>query len=285
MMQSKLIILLALGAALTGAAVANYFIGQSTTGSAVDTQQLTARVEQLEALLANESEARKRVESRLDRLANPDSSLTPGSWINDTEASTDLPGRSSESTLEFIDEEEPIIAESNNQPLSPSQIRRQTLIAGGFTADEADWIAAQEAQAELDQLYAQHRLQREALAENTAQTRAWQQQRAQSEALREKLGEDYYERYLEANGWPTSADVRSVIKGSPAALAGLQPGDQIRSYAGERVFNMRDVSRLTLQGNEGETVLLEVERDGTTLQLTIPRGPIGVSSSSYRFQR
>ena len=98
--------------------------------------------------------------------------------------------------------------------------------------------------------------------------------------LREKIGDDYYERYLKANGYPAAAEIRSVIKGSPAENAGLKAGDKIISYAGQRVFNMRDVSRLTLDGEEGEAVLLEVERDGTTTQLTIPRGPVGVSSAN-----
>jgi len=47
-------------------------------------------------------------------------------------------------------------------------------------------------------------------------------------------------------------------------------------YAGERVFNVRDLNNLTVQGTAGESVLIEVERNGSPLQLTIPRGPVGI---------
>jgi hypothetical protein len=34
-----------------------------------------------------------------------------------------------------------------------------------------------------------------------------------------------------------------------------------------------------MQGNPGEDVVIEIERDGTRIQLTVPRGPIGITGS------
>ena len=64
--------------------------------------------------------------------------------------------------------------------------------------------------------------------------------------LRQELGEADYERYLVATGQSISVPVRQVLASSPAEAAGLQRGDQIVGYAGERVFSLADLNRLTL---------------------------------------
>ena len=96
------------------------------------------------------------------------------------------------------------------------------------------------------------------------------------QTLRSELGDADYEKYLQAQGRPTKVGVFNVLPSSPAAKAGMQPGDQIMSYAGQRVFNMADLTDLTLQGTPGQSVTLEVQRNQQTVQLVIPRGPIGI---------
>ena len=153
--------------------------------------------------------------------------------------------------------------------------RRQNLVEGGFTVEEADWVLQQESDVQLDSLYAQYeaRKKRADLSrENGTQVPT------RNEQLKDKLGLDYYERYLEANGFSTTIDIGSVLQGSPGANAGLQAGDEILYYGGERVFNIRELNGLTLQGESGQSVLIELERDGALMQLTIPRGPIGIVS-------
>jgi hypothetical protein len=54
------------------------------------------------------------------------------------------------------------------------------------------------------------------------------------------------------------------------------PGDEIRTYAGQRVFNQRDLNALMLAGTPGEVVATTVVRDGQTLQLYVTRGPLGL---------
>ena len=96
------------------------------------------------------------------------------------------------------------------------------------------------------------------------------------QTLRSELGDADYEKFLQAQGRPTNVGVYNVLPSSPAAKAGMQPGDQIVSYAGQRVFNMADLTDLTLQGTPGQSVTLEVQRNQQTVQLVIPRGPIGI---------
>lgn len=103
--------------------------------------------------------------------------------------------------------------------------------------------------------------------------------------LRAELGDADYERYLEATGRPTRVSVRSVLASSAAEQAGMQPGDEIYSYGGERVFSARDLNRVLLEGEPGEPVLVEVLRDGRELQLVLPRGPVGVTSGRFGGRR
>jgi len=157
--------------------------------------------------------------------------------------------------------------------------RANQLVAAGFAQEEAARIVQIESQESLRQLQRQYELRRARSTQNESTN-------ANLNPIRAELGDENYERYLEANGWPTAARIGSVIGGSPGEDAGLRAGDQITSYAGERVFNLNEINNLTVQGNVGESVLVEVQRDGTSVQLTIPRGPIGISSGGRgRFRR
>ncbi len=101
---------------------------------------------------------------------------------------------------------------------------------------------------------------------------------ASRQVLRDELGDADYERYLEANNRSTSITVSSVFESSPAQSAGLQPGDEILRYDGERVFNMTDLTRQTMDGGvAGDNVVVDIMRNGIPMQVVMPRGPLGVS--------
>ncbi len=157
--------------------------------------------------------------------------------------------------------------------------RLQSLMDGGFSEDEARRV-----------------LQRESEAEYTAMQLAWEAQREGAPLdqltalnhvqalLRADLGDTDYERFLEAQGQPTSIQITRVLDSSPGSEAGLQPGDQIVSYDGERVFNVNDLRELTLNGAAGEDVVIEIDRDGVRMQLSVPRGPVGITGSGANFR-
>ncbi len=106
-----------------------------------------------------------------------------------------------------------------------------------------------------------------------------------SRLMREELGDDNYARYLEGLGRPTSVNVREVLTNSPARFAGIEAGDQIIAYDGQRVFDMNELNSMTYDGKAGETVAIDVMRDGQQLRLYVERGPIGISGGGRSVRR
>lgn len=66
----------------------------------------------------------------------------------------------------------------------------------------------------------------------------------------------------------TPVEIGSVRAGSPAALAGLQPGDRLVSLDGAGVERFEDLDFVLLQ-NLGEPIVLVVERGGALLEFAI----------------
>ena len=60
-------------------------------------------------------------------------------------------------------------------------------------------------------------------------------------------------------------EINSVSAGSPAAEAGLQPGDRLISYDGKRTYTTNDVVQF-LYISKGEPVEIEYKRNGTVLR-------------------
>jgi len=149
--------------------------------------------------------------------------------------------------------------------------RRQAMIDAGFSPQRADYILERESVLEFQQMQARYQAR---TAENPRE--AMGNLVDAGTALRDELGEADYEKYLAASGRSTSVGVRNVMASSPAATAGLQPGDEIVRYDGERVYNQRDLMMRTWAGDGTGSVVVEVLRDGTPMQVTLPRGPIGI---------
>lgn len=145
----------------------------------------------------------------------------------------------------------------------------ERLVAVGFTPDRAEWITRRTEELRMAALQAQYEAQRGGRP-------------AEPQTLRAELGDTDYERYLQAEGRPTTVPVRDVLASSPAERAGLKPGDEIMAYNGRRIFDMRELNALTLEGTPGESVVIDVRRDGQNLQLVMPRGPLGVTGGGFR---
>jgi hypothetical protein len=157
--------------------------------------------------------------------------------------------------------------------------RAERLVQAGFEPGQAEWILQRESQLQMEALQARYEAERTGDATNYFQSRT-----AASEALRNELGDAEYERYLAASGRPTSVAVSTVLESSPAQRAGLVPGDEIVSYDGKRIFSMSDLTRQTLEGQPGEQVVVDLRRDGVSMQVVVPRGPIGIAGGR-RFSR
>jgi hypothetical protein len=258
------------GAGLAAGLAAAYWLGGSplaeSTARLVDStppapSELPGRIVELERQLGAEIEKRTALEQRVQDL---------GHELEELHAA--VPARSGESESP----DAPLSAGPdpggqrfgrNFRPQTAEQ-RISTLEEGGFSPDRAAWIEQRRAELQVQAMQAQY-AQRRGENVDPAQMRPEQ-------TLRSELGDADYEKYLEAQGRPTKVGVANVLPSSPAEKAGMQPGDQILSYAGQRVFNMADLSDLTLQGTPGQSVTLEVQRNQQTVQLVIPRGPIGI---------
>jgi len=151
--------------------------------------------------------------------------------------------------------------------------RKEQLIANGFAPDRAEWIVQRTEQLRMEALQAQYDARRDGRPVEMD---------ASDQTLRAELGEDDYERYLRAYGRQATIPVRDVLASSPAERSGLKPGDEIVAYAGKRVFDLRELNNLTFQGTPGESVVVEVRRDGQSVQLVLPRGPLGITGGGFR---
>ena len=76
--------------------------------------------------------------------------------------------------------------------------------------------------------------------------------------------------------------IESIIPGSVAEAAGVQVGDLIMSYADTRIYRVADVQETTRGGSRGESVEIMLEREGQSVSLSVPRGPLGVSLDGLR---
>jgi membrane-associated protease RseP (regulator of RpoE activity) len=227
-----------------------------------------ARLAALERALAAEADERAALEARVVALATELEALqaaVPRGTAPERDTA-DAPSAAAE----------PAQPQRQGFARGGGQRQLERLIAAGFSPDRAEWIDRRTQELRMQALQAQYDAQRDGRPLEAGTLLAGER------TLRAELGEAEYERYLEAVGRPTSVGVQGLLASSPAERAGLKSGDQIVSYAGQRVFELRELNALTLEGTAGESVVVEVRRDGQTLQLVMPRGPIGIFGGGFR---
>lgn len=152
------------------------------------------------------------------------------------------------------------------------------LAKSGFTPEQVAAIRRQEAQAQMRQIELDDIARREGWLGTPRYFDELNDLGNTGETLRADLGEDGYDRYLYATGQPNRLVVGSIIETSPAERAGLRAGDVIRSYGGERVYSTQQLIEMRSAGERGEQVTVEVIRDGQYMQISMPRGPMGVQT-------
>lgn len=271
---------------IAGFAAAVWLMRDGLTGDSESQTELTAgifesatpteeRLRRLEQVIAEEREARLILEDQLQNLIEEIERIDatgPRVFADQVAASDDAPARrqpEQRARRDFV-----------SLVRNFQERRLNDLVEGGFSEDEARRILKQESEAQYKAMQAAHDAQRRGEVVDSLSAMS----RPQS-LLRAELGDNDYERYLQAQGQPTSIQVTQVLDSSPGSLAGLQPGDQIVSYGGERVFDVNELRELTLQGRAGEDVVIEIERDGVRMQLNVPRGPVGINGTGAGVRR
>lgn len=153
-----------------------------------------------------------------------------------------------------------------------------SLIAAGYSMDRIEWLMRRVVELRAEQRKRDEERQLRGLPMDA---RSFLSKFDEDIGLREEMGDLEYERYRQALGRPVSAGIDGVLPGSVAESVGLRPGDEIVRYGGTRVLSGAELSLLSDEGEKGGSVLVEVLRDGQVMQLTIPRGYLGIRNKYY----
>lgn len=218
--------------------------------------------------LNRETRQRFSLQQRLERLEGQVALLQEGVGVRAESATEPEPARAPETVAVLKS------ASSSVQEEAPDLSGK--LLNAGIDPQQVDLITRLLEESELDRLNLRDTATREGWLGTPRFGKEFGELNNSAERIREALDNNAYDSYLFALGRPNRVVVQSVIDDSSAFQTGIQDGDVIYRYAGERVFNGRYLTRATTEGEEGELVLLEVLRDGQPIQFYIPRGPIGV---------
>ena len=229
------------------------------------------RIAALEEAVVEEREQRLRLEAEILNLKQAESNAA----VEAVPANGRLAALVGEDGLpEDLQNIREQIEERRNAARGNTEERQlESLVAAGFDEYQAEEIIRQTEEMQMTMLNARFEASQSGEDFNAGEMQA----QAVAE-FRADLGEQDYERYLEATNQSTSIGVSNVLASSPAEIAGMQTGDEIVSYNGERVFNTNDLNRLTNSSDASGNVIVEVIRDGETISLSLPEGPIGITS-------
>ena len=260
-------------ALLAGLAVGSWLAAhrpEAETAQPADTHSvetsIVERVRLLEQMLLEEQEARVALEDTLSALLEELDTL----GVAEQSAAAEQQSRQTA-------QQEARRRDRSNWAQDYNERRVARMVEGGFTEEEARDLLDKESAASYEAMRAAWEAERSGAALDP-----FAEQSDPQRILRDSIGDDAYERYLRSQGQPTSIEVTQVLSRSPGAGVGLVTGDRIARYNGERVFSISDLRRLTMQGSPGEDVVIEVERDGVLMQLTLPAGPIGITGTGAR---
>lgn len=246
----------------------------SETGAQLklELEKFQQRISALEADLSREIITRQALERRLAQLEHNGSLATAASSTPEA-ASYKAP------PMEIM---EPGFAATIDDNMSGSDAPElvnieQKLLAIGLPPDTAQAVRHRIDQNRLEMLSLRDTAFREGWSESDRYTEQMRELSDSTRGIREEFGDQVYDQYLFAAGRPNRVVVREVYRGSAAETAGIRPGDIITGYAAERIFSMSNLREATLQGEAGETVLVDLIRDQQPISTNIMRGPMGIS--------
>ncbi len=220
----------------------------------------------LESRLEREVAARRALERQVDALARE---------LAELRASVGAPDPAGAGPFAEADPEP-----ADDDPLERREwFDEQALLEAGIDAFEAETLRRFYEELELERLTLRDQARREDWSDAELRT-ALQTLDNREEAMRQRLGDAAYDAYLYAAGRPNRLVVTSVLASAQAGQAGIVSGDRIIRYDNQRVYNWRDLREAMAGGSITDTIAVEVERDGDTLQFYLARGPLGVRTDS-----
>ena len=171
---------------------------------------------------------------------------------------------------------EPVPVSAPDPQRATARFGDEALLEAGFTRSEVAAFRTRMDDVQLERLYLRDRAAREGWL---ATRRYMEESRALDDQLfgaRREFGDELYDWAMYSTGHANRVQVTEVMEGSAAADAGLAPGDVIYSYADRRIFSGGELRDETTAGAAGETTPVDVVRDGESLRLYVPRGPLGI---------
>ena len=160
------------------------------------------------------------------------------------------------------------------------EVTEASFIAAGFAEEDAAYYRRRIDEAAMARLYLRDQAQREGWLNSERYRQELANLPDVESQLRSEMDDGTFARYLYATGQPNTVSIQRVLAGSAAEAAGMRAGDVLVRYDGDRLYDTQTVRRATRTGQAGESVGVEVLRNGRRIQLALPRGPIGVSMTS-----
>jgi len=156
---------------------------------------------------------------------------------------------------------------------------QKSLLSRGIDAQRAAWLDERFEELQLAELY----LRDEAMRGGWLGTRRHRDELRQLRAdTLEALGEEDYDLLLYAAGRNNRVIVKSVLKSSPAADVGIEPGDILERYGDRKIFTPLDLIEAPSEGDPGRTVPVVLWRGGEPVRVSLPRGPLGIRIAPSR---
>lgn len=157
-----------------------------------------------------------------------------------------------------------------------------SLMDAGFLEADARALMTELDAIQLERLQLVYEVNRDnGSADTSALSQAMQALPSERRLIEERFGADAYDQFLYASERPNRLVVRDVLRNSPAAAIGLQPGDQLISAANRRIYTPGDLMQAASTVQDGQMPLL-IRRGETLIETAIPAGPLGVTTGRER---
>jgi hypothetical protein len=170
-------------------------------------------------------------------------------------------------------------APAHGAPARAEWFDEAALVGRGIDERHAAWLHERFEELQMDELYLRDEAAREGWLGRPRYHKRVQDLRGSS---REELGDDDYDLLIYASGRNNRVLLSDVLQNSPAAAAGIEPGDLLVRYDDRAVFNTRDLLSATTQGAAGSTVAVDLVRNGEPLRVYVRRGPLGARIQPIR---
>ena len=260
----------ALALGLTKPATLGFADAAPTGAAASDTSgsDYARIIDGLSATLQLEVAKRQRLEDQIETMTGQIAKLQRElAEIRGPGAAVPTAARGQQAMSQVLEDAE---ADSTTDALAP-------FLDAGFDPARAEYVKQLQDDLQLQRLYVRDQAEREGWLRSPRYRDAMQAIQQREEGLLQELGENDYDRYLYSIGRPNRVVVGDVLANGPAQQAGIQVGDSILSYGGERIFEAGSLVNATRDGTSGMSTAVEIERDGQTQLVYVPRGPLGIN--------